>query len=99
MIAFQPLLRGATALLLAAALLPAYADDTLQRVRASQTLTFGFVPGDAPFSAGTPEQPSGYAVELCGLLGEQLRQQLNLPALQLRYQPLTVAGMLGAVAG
>lgn len=98
MIAFQPLLRGATALLLAAALLPAYADDTLQRVRASQTLTFGFVPGDAPFSAGTPEQPSGYAVELCGLLGEQLRQQLNLPALQLRYQPLTVAGMLGAVA-
>lgn len=98
MIAFQPLLRGATALLLVAALLPAYADDTLQRVRASQTLTFGFVPGDAPFSAGTPEQPSGYAVELCGLLGEQLRQQLNLPALQLRYQPLTVAGMLGAVA-
>lgn len=98
MIAFQPLLRGATALLLTAALLPAYADDTLQRVRASQTLTFGFVPGDAPFSAGTPEQPSGYAVELCGLLGEQLRQQLNLPALQLRYQPLTVAGMLGAVA-
>lgn len=98
MIAFQPLLRGATALLLAAALLPAYADDTLQRVRASQTLTFGFVPGDAPFSAGTPEQPSGYAVELCGLLGEQLRQQLNLPALQLRYQPLTVARMLGAVA-
>ncbi len=98
MIAFQPLLRAATTLLLTAALLPAYADDTLQRVRASQTLTFGFVPGDAPFSAGTPEQPSGYAVELCGLLGEQLRQQLNLPALQLRYQPLTVAGMLGAVA-
>ena len=98
MIAFQPLLRGATALLLTAALLPAYAADTLQRVRASQTLTLGFVPGDAPFSAGTPEQPSGYAVELCGLLGEQLRQQLNLPALQLRYQPLTVAGMLGAVA-
>lgn len=98
MIAFQPLLRGATALLLAAALLPAYADDTLQRVRASQTLTFGFVPGDAPFSAGSAEQPSGYAIELCGLLGEQLRQQLDLPALQLRYQPLTVAGMLGAVA-
>lgn len=98
MIAFQPLLRGATALLLAAALLPAYAADTLQRIRASQTLTLGFVPGDAPFSAGTPEQPSGYAIELCGLLGEQLRQQLNLPTLQLRYQPLTVAGMLGAVA-
>ena len=35
MIAFQPLLRGATALLLAAALLPAYADGALQRVRAS----------------------------------------------------------------
>ena len=80
MIAFQPLLRGATALLLAAALLPAYADDTLQRVRASQTLTFGFVPGDAPFSAGTAEQPAGYAIELCNLLAAQLRQDLGLPA-------------------
>lgn len=98
MIAFLPLLRGATALLLATALLPAYAADTLQRVRASQTLTLGFVSGDAPFSAGTPEQPSGYAIELCGLLGEQLRQQLGLPALQLRYQPLSIAAMLGAVA-
>ncbi len=98
MIAFQPLLRGATALLLAAALLPAYADDTLQRVRASQTLTFGFVPGDAPFSAGTAEQPAGYAIELCNLLAAQLRQDLGLPDLKLRYQALTVGEMFPAVA-
>ena len=98
MIAFQPLLRGATALLLAAALLPAHADDTLQRVRASQTLTFGFVPGDAPFSAGTAEQPAGYAIELCNLLAAQLRQDLGLPDLKLRYQALEAGEMLPAVA-
>ena len=98
MIAFQPLLRAATTLLLTAALLPAYADDTLQRVRASQTLTFGFVPGDAPFSAGTAEQPAGYAIELCNLLAAQLRQDLGLPDLKLRYQALTVGEMFPAVA-
>lgn len=98
MIAFQPLLRGATALLLTAALLPAYAADTLQRVRASQTLTLGFVPGDAPFSAGTAEQPAGYAIELCNLLAAQLRQDLGLPDLKLRYQALTAGEMLPAVA-
>ena len=92
------LLRAATALLLSSALLPAHAADQLARVRASQTLTLGFVAGDAPFSAGTAEQPSGYAVELCGLLGEQLKQQLALPALKLHFHPLTAATMLKAVA-
>ena len=92
------LLRAAVALLLSSALLPAHAADHLAQVRASQTLNLGFVAGDAPFSAGTAEQPSGYAIELCGLLGEQLKQQLGLAELKLRYQPLTAATMLDAVA-
>lgn len=98
MIALQSLLRGAATLLLATALLPAHATDTLQRIRASQSMTLGFVPGDAPFSAGSAEQPSGYAIDLCGLVGEQLKQQLALPGLQLHYQQLNVADMLDAVA-
>jgi polar amino acid transport system substrate-binding protein len=72
--------------------------DTLQRIRNSQTLNLGLVPGDAPFSAGSAEQPSGYAIELCRLIGEQLQQQLGLPHLQLHYQQLTVIDMLDAVA-
>lgn len=98
MIARQPYLRGLAALLLASALLPAHAADHLTQIRASQTITLGFVAGDAPFSAGTAEQPSGYAIELCGLLGEQLKQQLALPTLKLHFQPLTAATMLKAVA-
>ena len=90
-------LRAAASLLLSGALLPAQAADPLARVRASQTLNLGFVAGDAPFSAGTAEQPSGYAIELCGLLGEQLKQQLGLPTLTLRYQQLSVAEMFEAV--
>ena len=93
----RPLLLRAAALLLSSALLPAHAADHLAQVRASQTLTLGFVAGDAPFSAGTAEQPSGYAIEMCGLLGEQLKQQLALPALKLHFQPLTAATMLKAV--
>ena len=90
-------LRAAASLLLSGALLPAQAADPLVRVRVSQTLNLGFVAGDAPFSAGTAEQPSGYAIELCGLLGEQLKQQLGLPTLTLRYQQLSVAEMFEAV--
>ncbi len=66
MISRQIYLRGLAALLLASALLPAHAADHLTQIRASQTLILGFVAGDAPFSAGTAEQPSGYAIELCG---------------------------------
>ena len=97
MISRQIYLRGLAALLLASALLPAHAADHLTQIRASQTLILGFVAGDAPFSAGTAEQPSGYAIELCGLLGEQLKHQLALPALKLHFQPLTAATMLKAV--
>lgn len=98
MITLRSLLRGAAALLLTTGLLPAHGADALQRIRASQTLTLGFVPGDAPFSDGSAEQPKGYAIELCALIGQQLQQQLALPSLQLHYQQLSVADMLDAVA-
>jgi polar amino acid transport system substrate-binding protein len=92
--------RTLTALLLAVTGLSSLSGqaDTLQRIRSSQTLNLGFVPGDAPFSAGSAEQPSGYAIELCGLMAEQLQQQLGLSHLQLHYQQLTVIDMLDAVA-
>ncbi|MFZ3182684.1 MAG: amino acid ABC transporter substrate-binding protein [Pseudomonas sp.] len=93
------LTRAATALLLLSSLLPlAGHADTLQRIRSSNSFTLGFVPGDAPFSDGDSIKAQGYAIDLCRQVGERLKQQLALPDLQLRYQPLTVADMLNAVS-
>jgi polar amino acid transport system substrate-binding protein len=91
--------RAATILLLALTSLPLYGQaDTLQRIRNSNSFTLGFVPGDAPFSDGDSLGAQGYAIDLCRHIGERLKQQLALPNLQLRYQPLTVADMLNAVS-
>lgn len=98
MITLQSLLRGAVTLLLATALLPAYAGDTLQRIRNNNSFTIGYIPGNAPFSERNGSSAEGYAIDLCKQIGAQLQQQLALPQLQLRYQPLTVDNMLTAVS-
>jgi len=88
----------AASLMLGTGLLPlASQADTLQRIRDSQRFTIGFVPGYAPFSDGNEQTARGYTIELCQQIGERLRVQLDLPELQVRYQPVTIEDMLGAV--
>lgn len=87
-----------TSLLLGICLLPfAARADTLQRIQDSQRFTIGFVPNYAPFSDGDQHTASGYTIELCQQVAERLRQQLNLPDLQVRYQPVAIEEMLSAV--
>ncbi|MGQ7956720.1 amino acid ABC transporter substrate-binding protein [Pseudomonas sp. SP16.1] len=86
-------------LLLLCAWLPAVATSaTLERIRDNGQLVLGFVPGNLPFSDGDSQQASGYAIELCRHVADQVEQQLAMPNLQLRYQPLTTTDMLDAVA-
>lgn len=86
-------------LLLLCAWLPAVATSaTLERIRDNGQLVLGFVPGNLPFSDGDSQQASGYAIELCRHVADQVEQQLAMPDLQLRYQPLTTTDMLDAVA-
>ena len=58
----------AVSLLLAGllALLPMLAGaQTLERVRASNALTLGYLPDLAPFSSEESGKPGGYAIDLC----------------------------------
>jgi polar amino acid transport system substrate-binding protein len=71
--------------------------DTLQRLKDSNTFTLGFVADYAPFSSGDALDAKGYSIELCRKVGEHLQQQLALPNLQLRLQPLAIEQMLSAV--
>ncbi len=87
------------ALLILGCLLPLAAQaDTLQRIKDSNTFTLGFVPAYAPFSDGDHQGARGYTIDLCLQVAEHLRQQLALPQLQVRYQPVAINDMLTAVS-
>lgn len=71
--------------------------DTLERIQARNTITLGYVPDFAPFSTQEGDKASGYAMELCLGIVDKVRQALSLPALQVRYQPVTLSEQIGAV--
>ncbi|PSS58678.1 amino acid ABC transporter substrate-binding protein [Pseudomonas sp. BBP2017] len=80
-------------------LLPALAKAaTLEQVRASKTLTLGYLPDFAPFSAQDGDKASGYAIDLCLKVAEQVKVTLALPDLQVRFQPVALADGIAAVS-
>ncbi|CAI8798658.1 amino acid ABC transporter substrate-binding protein [Pseudomonas sp. IT-P176] len=62
--------------------------STLERVRASHTLTLGYLANFAPFSVQTGDNANGYAIDLCLKVADKLKNELGLPTLQVRYQPV-----------
>ena len=72
--------------------------DTLERVRSSHTVTFGFRPDLAPFSIQEGNKARGYTIDLCLLVADKLRDELGLPDLQVRYQPVNVVDEVSAVS-
>ena len=62
--------------------------DTLERVRNTHSVVLGYVPDFAPFSTQDGDKASGYAIDLCQGISNALKTELNLPSLQVRYQPV-----------
>ncbi|RJG10872.1 amino acid ABC transporter substrate-binding protein [Pseudomonas cavernicola] len=80
-------------------LLPVLAGaDTLERVRANNTFTLGYLPDFAPFSSQDGDKASGYGIELCLKVADRLKTELSLPNLQVRYQALKVGEEISAVS-
>ncbi|WP_339525516.1 amino acid ABC transporter substrate-binding protein [Pseudomonas sp. EL_65y_Pfl2_R96] len=80
-------------------LVPVLADaNTLERVRASNTFTLGYLPGYAPFSSQAGDKVSGYAIDLCLKIADKVKTELGLPGLQIRYQPVTNTDQAYAVS-
>lgn len=86
-------------LLLACLLLlsPVAQADTLPRIESSNTLNLGYIDDIAPFSSLQNGEVGGYAIELCEKVVEQVKTELNLPALQVRYQSVKASQGLTAV--
>jgi len=72
--------------------------DTLERVRNSHSVVLGYVPDFAPFSAKAGDKASGYAIDLCQDIFNTIKTELNLPSLQVRYQPVQLGDEISAVS-
>lgn len=72
--------------------------NTLERVRSSNTLTLGYLPDLAPFSSQVGENASGYAIDLCGKIADQVKTELGLSSLQVRFVPLAITEEVGAIS-
>jgi glutamate/aspartate transport system substrate-binding protein len=60
--------------------------DTLKKIRGSGRLTLGVREASSPLSFATGGQFTGYHVELCRRLVEDLKTHLNIPAIRIDYQ-------------
>ncbi|VVN29298.1 amino acid ABC transporter substrate-binding protein [Pseudomonas fluorescens] len=80
-------------------MMPAVASaNTLERVRASNTLTLGYLPDFAPFSSHLGDKASGYAIDLCLKIADKVKAELGLPSLQVRFEAIKVAEEVSAVS-
>jgi glutamate/aspartate transport system substrate-binding protein len=77
---------------LAAVTVPALAQEigTLDKIRASKTITIGNRDASIPFSyTDGGSAPIGYAIDICLKVVDAVKQKLNLPSLQVKYQTVT----------
>src|SRR5687767_2419191 len=82
---------GGTAVVALLALLAAPSADaaTVDRIKETGHIRFGYLPDAAPFSLRTEGgAPDGYAVELCKGIAEEIKRDLALPGLTVDWVPL-----------
>ena len=67
------------------------ATNTLDKLRSGKPLIIGYVDQNLPFSAsrGSPDQPEGVTVDLCKLVVEQMKKDLQLPNITVQYRVVT----------
>jgi glutamate/aspartate transport system substrate-binding protein len=75
------------------------AQGTLDKVRASGSITVGHRDSSIPFSyLNDQQQPIGYAMDLCAKIVDAVKVELKLPNLKVVYQPVTSATRIPLLA-
>ena len=81
------------AVVLAFAAAPAMAQEltgTLKKIKDSGTITIGFRETSIPFSyLDEKQQPIGYSMDICAAIVEEVKKELQLPQLNVKYNPVT----------
>jgi len=71
---------------------------TLDRIKATKTLNLGYRDSSVPFSfVGQDQKPSGYSVDLCTRVADDLKRDLGLPDLAVKWTLVTVESRIPAV--
>jgi ABC-type amino acid transport substrate-binding protein len=74
------------------AITPTSARGALDAARETGRFSVGYLAGAQPFSyTDTSGKAAGYAVELCGKIGEAMRHELKLPTLMVDFVPVPFA--------
>jgi ABC-type amino acid transport substrate-binding protein len=74
------------------------ASPTLDRIRATGTVTFAYRDGASPFSFRARDgRPQGYSVELCERVAAAIGKALAIPALKVEWRPVDAVSRLEAV--
>jgi glutamate/aspartate transport system substrate-binding protein len=101
LIATKFLLRGLLCVVAASAFAgaAAAASPTLDRIKASGTITFAYREGAAPFSFKARNgRPQGYSIELCERVATAIGKALAVPALKVEWVAATAANRLEMIA-
>jgi glutamate/aspartate transport system substrate-binding protein len=81
------------ALALAFVAVPASAQEltgTLKKIKDSGTITIGHRETSVPFSyLDDKQQPIGYSMDICAAIVEEVKKELSLPTLTVKYNPVT----------
>jgi glutamate/aspartate transport system substrate-binding protein len=73
-------------------------DGTLKKIKASSTLTLGYLESAPPFSFPGPDRrPVGYSIDLCTHVASSIQKQLGIN-LKLNWAPVTTENRLEMVA-
>src|SRR5262245_35759596 len=73
-------------------------ESTLDRIKASKTIIFGHRQSSVPFSFVSPQgRPAGFTVDLCDRVAADLRQDLQMPDLNVKWVPVTVESRVQAL--
>src|SRR5258705_176596 len=74
-------------------------EGTLQKIKASGSITIGHRDGSIPFSYYDDQQkPVGYAVDLCLKIVDAVKSELKMPKLEVKYQLVTSANRIPLMA-
>ncbi len=85
-------------LIFAACLAVPAAAQTLDKIRKSGAITFGYVENAAPFSfVDGNGEPQGYSVDLCRAVASSVAEQLKRTNLKVRWVKLTIQNRIEAV--
>lgn len=78
----------------------AHAEDTLEKIRRTNTLVIAFPEHRFPFSEASGNgRASGYSIDICQKIADAVRRELKLPQMQVGFLQVDAASRFEAIAG